>query len=84
MSLERTIYVTSYIQNYKVVSGSFPVVVEGAINCYTKPFMSYEEKRHILSEEPDADYYSKGYFLNSLAGDNLSLLSNSEDSILYF
>lgn len=81
MSSERVLYLNSYQKNRKVYSGNFPVIVEGFLSCGKTEGITFEQKVHILSEEPDADFLVQNQYITTISGE--IILSQSGHSIIY-
>jgi hypothetical protein len=82
MSTEKVLYLYSYLKNRKVVNGNFPVVVEGYISCQVPPGLTLEEKNHILSEAPDADFLVQDQFMSAFNTNHI--LTNDGNTLIYF
>lgn len=82
MAAEEIMYLNSYLKNGRIITGNFPITVNGYINCADNPGLSYEEKERVLGERPDPDYFLQKQYLigfdhnyyyqtSDLSGDNL-------------
>jgi hypothetical protein len=82
MPLEEVRYLNSYLKNNKVLSGSFPITINGYISCNYKTEMTKEERDHILSETPDAKYFSQLQYINTM--DDAFMKSLDGNFLVYF
>ena len=85
MAVEEVMVLNSYLKNGKVVTGNFPITVNGFINCNSVSEMSIEEREQILSERPDPDYFLQKQYLTGFDHNYYYQTSDlSGDYLLFF
>jgi len=77
---EQVLFLTTYVKNGKVISGSFPVTVGGYITCHEPVSLTPTQKAFILSEKLDPNQIPQSS-INSLDGNPKTTLDGTSNLI---